>query len=117
MLLQSQAVNGQAPVGPPADMWSLGCILAEVALQRPLFPAHTPAGLLRQVGCRPWQAIGWCGSLHGLSGRSAQRNVGIPIFCALAGGLLWQALLTAAMSYSLQLPQSTPCFDSNVQPD
>lgn len=36
-------------MGQPADMWSLGCVLAEVALQRPLFPAHTPAGLLRQV--------------------------------------------------------------------
>lgn len=30
-------------------MWSLGCVLAEVALQRPLFPAHTPSELLRQV--------------------------------------------------------------------
>lgn len=44
-----QAVSGTGPIGPPADMWSLGCVLAEAALQRPLFPAHSPAELLRQV--------------------------------------------------------------------
>ena len=32
------------------DIWSLGCILAEFALQRPLFPADSPAALLEQVG-------------------------------------------------------------------
>ena len=56
-----QVVGGTGPVGPPADMWSLGCVLAEAALQRPLFPAHSPAELLQQVphfrhssACRRW---------------------------------------------------------------
>ena len=34
-------------VGPSADLWSLGCVLAEMALLRPLFPASTPADLPR----------------------------------------------------------------------
>lgn len=35
--------------GTGIDMWSLGCLLAEVALQRPLFPVSTPTELMSQV--------------------------------------------------------------------
>ena len=35
--------------GAAADCWSLGAILAELALCRPLFPCHCPSQLLRQV--------------------------------------------------------------------
>lgn len=35
--------------GPAMDAWSLGCVLAELALQRPLFPADSPAQLLLQA--------------------------------------------------------------------
>ncbi|KAK9826879.1 hypothetical protein WJX81_003020 [Elliptochloris bilobata] len=31
------------------DAWSLGCVLAELALHRPLFPAHSPSQLLLQM--------------------------------------------------------------------
>ena len=43
-----QALTGGA-CGPAIDMWSLGCVLAEVALQRPLFPATSAAELMQQV--------------------------------------------------------------------
>lgn len=42
--------------GAALDAWSLGCVLAELALQRPLFPAHAPGQLLAQArapGARP----------------------------------------------------------------
>ena len=39
-----------SPLGTALDMWSLGCILAELALQQPLFPCHSPAQLIQQVG-------------------------------------------------------------------
>jgi len=35
--------------GAALDAWSLGCVLAELALQRPLFPAHAPGQLLAQA--------------------------------------------------------------------
>jgi serine/threonine protein kinase len=35
--------------GPAVDAWSLGCILAELALNRPLFPANSASQLLTQV--------------------------------------------------------------------
>ena len=38
------------PCGPAIDIWSLGCILTELALGKPLFPAETPTQLLHQVG-------------------------------------------------------------------
>ncbi len=40
-----------SPVGTAIDVWSLGCMLAELALQQPLFPCHSPAQLLKQVLC------------------------------------------------------------------
>ena len=43
-----QALTGAA-CGPAIDVWSLGCVLAEVALQRPLFPATSAAELMQQV--------------------------------------------------------------------
>ena len=47
----AQAVLG-LPCGTGIDCWSAGAMLAELALQRPLFPCHSPAQLLQQVGCR-----------------------------------------------------------------
>ena len=35
--------------GSALDAWSLGCILAELALKRPLFPCNSPSELLAQV--------------------------------------------------------------------
>ena len=35
--------------GAAVDAWSLGCILAELALKRPLFPCNSPSQLLAQV--------------------------------------------------------------------
>ena len=35
--------------GAAVDAWSLGCILAELALKRPLFPCNSPSQLLSQV--------------------------------------------------------------------
>ena len=43
-----QALLGRA-CGTGIDVWSLGCLLAEVALQRPLFPVATAAELVHQV--------------------------------------------------------------------
>lgn len=43
-----QALLGGA-CGTGIDVWSLGCLLAEVALQRPLFPVATTAELVHQV--------------------------------------------------------------------
>ena len=39
--------------GAAVDAWSLGCILAELALKRPLFPCSSPSQLLAQVHT-PW---------------------------------------------------------------
>ena len=39
--------------GPAMDAWSLGCVLAELALQRPLFPADSPVQLLAQARPTP----------------------------------------------------------------
>lgn len=52
------------PYGAPIDMFSLGVVLAEMALKRALFPCATPRDLLCQVGAVPacllttaaWQA-------------------------------------------------------------
>lgn len=43
-----QALLGGA-CGTGIDVWSLACLLAEVALQRPLFPVATTAELVHQV--------------------------------------------------------------------
>lgn len=54
-----QALLGGA-CGPGIDVWSLGCVLAEVALQRPLFPVATTAELKHQVilkGCIGFRLI------------------------------------------------------------
>jgi hypothetical protein len=48
-----QVVSGEGtPLGSALDAWSLGCILAELALHRPLFACHSPLQLLKQVRCR-----------------------------------------------------------------
>ena len=41
-------------LGTALDVWSLGCILAELVLKRPLFPCNTPSQLLTQVCRLPW---------------------------------------------------------------
>ena len=50
---QTRQIVMQAAAGrrcsTASDLWSMGCILAEMALQRPLFPCHSPAELLRQI--------------------------------------------------------------------
>ena len=40
--------------GAAVDAWSLGCILAELALKRPLFPCNSSSQLLAQVHALPW---------------------------------------------------------------
>lgn len=42
-------LTASAALGTAIDMWSVGCILVELALHRPLFPCHTPSQLLQQV--------------------------------------------------------------------
>ena len=50
-----QVVAGHGvTLGAALDVWSLGCILAELVLKRPLFPCNTPSQLLTQV-CRQRQ--------------------------------------------------------------
>lgn len=46
--LKVVATNGLTN-GPALDAWSLGCILAELALKRPLFPCNSSGQLLAQV--------------------------------------------------------------------
>ena len=48
LICLEQAATGRR-CGSAADLWSLGCIIAEMALRRPLFPCHSPAELLRQI--------------------------------------------------------------------
>lgn len=43
----------QLPCGPPMDVWSLGCILAEMVLHQPLFPANSTAELIARVTFLP----------------------------------------------------------------
>ncbi|KAL0047800.1 hypothetical protein WJX82_000227 [Trebouxia sp. C0006] len=43
-----EALTGGA-CGTGIDVWSLGCVLAEVALQRPLFPITTTSELMHQM--------------------------------------------------------------------
>ena len=52
----------QRQCGPPMDMWSAGCILAELLLQEPLFPADSPSQLLSRVPpllCTRLQPCSW----------------------------------------------------------
>ena len=55
-----QLILRQASCGTPVDLWSLGCILAELLLQRPLFAARCPAALLKLVsiaGCATYRLL------------------------------------------------------------
>ena len=49
------------PYGAAIDAWSVGVVLAEAALRRPLLPAHTPAELLGGMevllGPLPWPML------------------------------------------------------------
>jgi len=36
---------------PPTDMWSIGCILGEMLLQKPVFSANNSSDLFQQIGC------------------------------------------------------------------
>ena len=52
----SPVVAGRRAVTPAADMWSLGCVLAEAATGHLLFPADNPAELLDMVKPAPTRA-------------------------------------------------------------
>jgi dual specificity tyrosine-phosphorylation-regulated kinase 2/3/4 len=62
--------------GPPMDVWSFACIVAELAAGRPLFPGDTEAAVLRMqievLGEPPWELIARApraGLFFGLDGR------------------------------------------------
>jgi hypothetical protein len=63
-----EVLFGAPPLTPAIDMWSLGCILAELALGRLLFAAQTPAQLLQQMaaalGGPPSRALFGSGRLY-----------------------------------------------------
>ena len=40
---------GAAHYGPSADVWSAGCILAELIMKNPLFPGANPLDLLQRI--------------------------------------------------------------------
>lgn len=40
---------GAKHYGPSADMWSVGCILAELLIKRPLFPGQGSADMLTRI--------------------------------------------------------------------
>jgi dual specificity tyrosine-phosphorylation-regulated kinase 2/3/4 len=48
--------------GPPMDIWSFACIIAELVAGRPLFPGDTEAAVLRAqievLGEPPWEIVG-----------------------------------------------------------
>lgn len=52
VLWQHVQVVKRQGCGSAIDLWSLGAVLAELALHRPLFPAHSPKQLLQQVHSR-----------------------------------------------------------------
>lgn len=58
LLLWLQAAMG-LPYGAAIDLWSVGVVLAEVALKRALLPCATPRDLLHQVRRRGWRPGGW----------------------------------------------------------
>lgn len=57
--------------GAALDAWSLGCILAELALKRPLFPCNSPSELLAQVHNLPSSSL----KLQSLLGRCLSCHV------------------------------------------
>lgn len=44
-----ETVFGDPNYGTASDIWSVGCIFAELLLKKPLFPAHTDISLLTRI--------------------------------------------------------------------
>lgn len=82
--------------GAAVDAWSLGCVLAELALQRPLFPCSSPGQLLAQVPAPHCCSTLLCRKLAHQCARARQergRLTCIPMLISLhpCRGLVWCA--------------------------
>ncbi|DBA94072.1 TPA: hypothetical protein ACH3X1_001720 [Trebouxia sp. C0004] len=75
-----EALTGGA-CGTGIDVWSLGCVLAEVALQRPLFPIITTSELIHQMTAQLGQLPP---SIHPSSPAQASPAPASPIMLAQA---------------------------------
>ena len=78
------------PCGPAIDIWSLGCILTELALGKPLFPAENPTQLLHQVGV-PVMSLPAQSVVPALSALTAQTGSTHHVGCCVPNGS-WQDL-------------------------